>query len=85
MSKRKPVTITPKREPYDLAAHNVCAPDACNISPNNRSGASLVEWWRVAGVYVEAMNTLDRVVMFAPDGDGGYWLASHPKEIPDAR
>jgi len=78
---RKRVNPPAKPEPYVIPQHNVCAPDALNISPNNRNGSSLVAWWEKASVYIEAMDALDRVVMFAPDGEGGYWLASHPNNV----
>jgi len=85
MSGRKKAVPVKKPAPYSLYEHKVCAPDVCNINANNRNGASLAEWWKVASAYVEAMDDLGRVVMFAPDGEGGYWLASHPSEVPNER
>jgi hypothetical protein len=68
-------------EPYELNAHNVCAPEALRITPAMRNGPWLTSWWEKAVLYIEAMRDLKRVVMFADDGENGCILASHPEEV----
>ena len=74
----------PKREPYRIHDHDVCAPDALLISASPRNEKVLAAWFERVVFYVDAMQSLGRTVLIQ-NMDGELIVSSHRREVSDAK